>query len=92
MRGQGRNFMRIRDRTVDLNDDANWDLNEDLLRALEYKYEYEIKAARANINVYIESSVGIGEHPDLVSAIDSEMTKLAEAEDKLASLQDNFLR
>ena len=53
--------------------------------------EYEIKAARANINVYIESSVGIGEHPDLVSAIDSEMTKLAEAEDKLDTLKDNYL-
>jgi hypothetical protein len=94
MRGQRRNFMRIRDRTVDLNDEANWDLSnvyKDLLLALESKYEYEIKAARANINVYIESSVGIGEHPDLVSAIDSEMTKLAEAEDKLDTLKDNYL-
>jgi outer membrane translocation and assembly module TamA len=83
--------MKIRDRTLDFNDEANWNANEDLLCALEAKYEYEIKAAKANINIYIESSVGIGEHPDLVSAVDSEMTKLAEAEDKLNTLKNNYL-
>jgi len=61
-----------------------------IVEALQKKYEAEIAAAKANIQVYIENPAGIGEHPDLVSAVDSEMSKLAEAEDKLESLMDNF--
>ena len=40
----------------------------------------------ANIEVYRTNPAGIGEHPDLVSAVDSEMTKLATARDKLDTL------
>ena len=61
-----------------------------LFKALQKKYEAEIAAAKANIQVYMDKPAGIGEHPDLVSAVDSEMAKLAEAEDKLETLMDNF--
>ena len=50
------------------------------------KYQAEIASAMANINVYRTNPAGIGEHPDLVSAVDSEMTKLATARDKLDTL------
>ena len=33
---------------------------------------------------------GIGEHPDLVGAMDLEMTKLADASDKLATLNSFY--
>ena len=52
-----------------------------LLKALEQQYKAEIEKAKANIDVYVRSSVGIGEHPDLVDAIDTQMQKLSEAED-----------
>ena len=55
-----------------------------MINALRKKYEAEIEAAKANIDVYIKNPVGIGEHPDLVAAMDTEMTKLADASDKLA--------
>ena len=61
-----------------------------IVEALQKKYEAEIAAAKANIQIYMEHPVGIGEHPDLVAAVDSEVSKLAEAEDKLGSLLDNF--
>ena len=61
-----------------------------IIEALQKKYEAEIAAAKANIQVYIDNPAGIGEHPDLVAAVDFEMAKLAEAEDKLESLMDNF--
>ncbi len=61
-----------------------------IIDALQKKYEAEIAAAKANIQVYIDNPAGIGEHPDLVSAVDFEMAKLAEAEDKLETLMDNF--
>ena len=61
-----------------------------IVDALRKKYEYEILSARANIDVYLRNSAGIGEHPDIVAAVDSEMDKLASAEDKLSSLNSNF--
>ena len=61
-----------------------------IVDALRKKYEYEILSARANIDVYLRNSAGIGEHPDIVAAVDSEMEKLASAEDKFSSLNSNF--
>ena len=61
-----------------------------IVDALRKKYEYEILSARANIDVYLRNSAGIGEHPDIVAAVDTEMEKLASAEDKLRSLNSNF--
>ena len=61
-----------------------------IVDALRKKYEYEIIAATANIDVYLRNSAGIGEHPDIVAAVDTEMEKLADAEDKLKTLNSNF--
>ena len=61
-----------------------------IVDALRKKYEYEIISARANIDVYLSNPAGIGEHPDIVAAVDSEMEKLSSAEDKLSSLNSNF--
>ena len=38
-------------------------LREAILKALEDKYNAEISAADATIKIYLEKSVGIGEHP-----------------------------
>ena len=61
-----------------------------IIDALRKKYEAEIAAAKANIDVYQKNPAGIGEHPDLVQAVDTEMVKLADAEDKLATLLRNY--
>jgi len=58
-----------------------------ILSALEAKYRADAQACRANIQVYMESSSGIGEHSDIVSSVDEQVAKLAEAEDKLAAIQ-----
>lgn len=42
--------------------------------------------AEANIAVYMNNPAGIGEHPDIVDAIDSQVAKYAEAEEKLQAL------
>ena len=34
-----------------------------LINALRDKYEADISAAHATVNIYLNSSVGIGEHP-----------------------------
>ena len=61
-----------------------------IIDALRKKYEYEIMAAKANIDVYLRNSVGIGEHPDIVAAVDTELKRLADAEDKLNTLNNNY--
>ena len=61
-----------------------------IVRALSLKYQSEIESARANIEVYMNNPAGIGEHPDIVAAVDTELVKLSTAEDKLKSLESNF--
>ena len=54
-----------------------------LLQALKKKLEGDVAVAKANIMIYKEKSVGIGEHPEIVQAIEMELSKAAEAQDKL---------
>jgi len=61
-------------------------MNEFLLAALRDKYKGEISVARANIDVYLKNPAGIGEHSDIVSSIDEQVVKLAEASEKLETL------
>jgi len=44
----------------------------------------------ANITVYMENPVGIGEHPQIIESIESEVAKLAEALEKIDTINANF--
>ena len=61
-----------------------------LLEALIKKLEGEIELAKANIKVYEKNPAGIGEHPDVVEAIETQVAKIAEAEDKIEVIQKHF--
>ena len=61
-----------------------------LLKALLEKLRGEIAVAKANIEVYNINPAGIGEHPDLVTAIESQVEIIAEAEDKINVIQKYF--
>ena len=58
-----------------------------MLEALEKKYEAEIAAADATIHIYLNNSVGIGEHPQHLEEIDKQLAKIVEAEEKQNALQ-----
>ena len=58
-------------------------MSDMLLQALKKKLEGDLAVARANILIYKDKSVGIGEHPEIVQAIEMEVAKAAEAQDKL---------
>ena len=64
------------------------DVGEALLLALELKYEGDIAIGKANIDVYMGNAAGIGEHPDIVNAVDSQIDKVAEASEKLDVVRD----
>ena len=61
-----------------------------LLDALSKKYEGDIAIAQANIKVYMANPAGIGEHPEVVQAIDLEVEKLANADEKLQTIKNLF--
>lgn len=61
-----------------------------IVKALELKYQGAIAEAKANIEIYLTNSVGIGEHPEILSAIDTQVEVIAEAEDKLIVLGQHF--
>ena len=61
-----------------------------LLDALCKKLEGDIAMAHANINAYDRQVVGIGEHSEIVQAIELEVEKLATAQDKLSTIKKYF--
>ena len=61
--------------------------NEHLIKALIKKLEGEIAIAEANVSVYLNNPAGIGEHSDIVEAIETEVGKMAEAQDKIEACQ-----
>ena len=65
-------------------------LDKQFRDALRLKYQGEIAAAKANINVYMKQSVGIGEHPDIIGAIDEQLNLLTQAEEKLQAVEHHF--
>jgi len=46
--------------------------------------------AKANILVYTRNPAGIGEHSDIVEAVEVEIAKIAEAEDKISAIKNHF--
>ncbi len=65
-------------------------LDKQLREALKLRYQGEIAAAKTNIQVYMNQSVGIGDHPDIIGAIDTQLDMLTAAEEKLRAVQDHF--
>ena len=69
----------------------NGEMAKTLREALIIKYEGEIAEAKANIQVYLANPVGIGEHPDIISAMDTQIEKMAHAEEKLLAVKNHFI-
>ena len=59
-----------------------------ILEALEAKYNAKIAEADATIKIYLENSVGIGEHPQHIEEIDKQIQKIADAQEKLRVIED----
>jgi len=58
-----------------------------ILNALEAKYEAQVAEADATINIYLNNSVGIGEHPQHIEEIDKQLQKISDAQEKLDALE-----
>ena len=63
-------------------------MKEAILKALEARYEAKIAEADATMKIYLEKSVGIGEHPQHIDEIDNLIETIANAEEKLEVLEE----
>lgn len=62
-----------------------------LLKAAISHYESQRDHAMATLNVYFNNAVGIGDHSNILDEIKKWTSALAEAEENLKVLKDNFL-
>ena len=62
-------------------------LRQVIIEALEDRYNAQISEADATLKIYLENSVGIGEHPQHLEEIDKLIDKIATAEEKIKVLQ-----
>ena len=65
-------------------------LQEQLVKAARMHAEGELERAKTNIMVYMNNATGIGEHSDIVEAIQEELDKMAAATDRIEMLNVHF--
>lgn len=65
-------------------------LRAQLLKAARLHAEAEIELHKANIEVYLQNVVGIGEHSDIVETIQKELDAMASSYDRLEMLNKYF--
>lgn len=64
------------------------DMKEQLIKAVKMHAKGDLERAKTNVMVYMNQSVGIGEHSDVVEAIQLELDKMASAEDRLCMIAE----
>jgi small nuclear ribonucleoprotein (snRNP)-like protein len=63
-------------------------VKEAILTALEDRYKAQLSEADATLKIYLENSVGIGEHPQHIEEVDKLIQKIANAEENLKVLKE----
>ena len=67
-------------------------MREQLLKALLAHAQGDIAKHKANVEVYLTNPVGIGEHSNVVEAIEEELNMIAKYQDQIEFIQKNFMR
>ena len=61
-----------------------------LIDAIKSHAKGHIQKHKANVEIYLHGSVGIGEHSDIVAAVQNELDLIAHYEDQLEVLDKYF--
>tara|TARA_X000000368_G_C22745798_1_gene586002 strand:- start:320 stop:544 length:225 start_codon:yes stop_codon:yes gene_type:complete len=67
-------------------------MREQLLKALLAHAQGDIAKHKANVEVYLTNPVGIGEHSNIVEAIEEELNMIAKYQDQIEVIQKYFMR
>ena len=65
-------------------------MREQLIKALLAHAQGDIKKHVANVEVYLTNPVGIGEHSNIVEAIEEELNMIAKYQDQIEVIQKYF--
>ena len=65
-------------------------MREQLIRALLAHAQGDIAKHKANVEVYLEHPVGIGEHSNIIEAIEEEINMIAKYEDQVEVIKKYF--
>ena len=61
-----------------------------ILAALRSQAVGNIEKARLNVEIYLKNPVGIGEHPDVLAAIQDQLDIIAHEEERLDVMAKHF--
>ena len=65
-------------------------MNDKLKNVLKYKYKAKIEDAKYKIKCYSDQELIIPEHPDITGEVDKLLSVMAEAEDKMAVIEQHY--
>ena len=65
-------------------------MKEQLVQALKSKYSADYQMHKANLDIYLNNPVGIGEHPQHFEEMDKLVESMTAARDKLEVLNDEY--
>ena len=66
-------------------------MREKLLAALLAHAQGDIQKHKMNVEVYLNKPVGIGEHSDIMEAIETELNMIAKYEDQVSVIKKHFI-
>jgi len=65
-------------------------MRNEILKALKTDALGNIEKARLNIEIYLKNPVGIGEHPDVLAAIQDQLDIIAHEEERIDVIKKHF--
>ena len=65
-------------------------MRNELIKAQLSHAQGEINYHKANVNVYLNNPVGIGEHSDVMGAITTELNEIAKYQDQINVIEKYF--
>tara|TARA_R100001510_G_C7557522_1_gene138852 strand:- start:280 stop:489 length:210 start_codon:yes stop_codon:yes gene_type:complete len=66
-------------------------MREKLIAALLAHAQGDIQKHKMNVEVYLNNPVGIGEHSDIMEAIETELNMIAKYEDQVSVIKKHFI-
>lgn len=65
-------------------------MRNEILKALKADALGNIEKARLNVEIYLKNPVGIGEHPDVLAAIQDQLDIIAHEEERIDVIKKHF--
>ena len=66
-------------------------MRNQIISALLAHAQGDIQKHKMNVEVYLKSPVGIGEHSNIMEAIEEELNMIAKYEDQISVIKKHFL-